>query len=103
MLHIATDFYKDLFKKEEDSGCHLANDFFAPHEEITNFSGECPYPEPFEYSFRRSLNGNRWSLWLQLVQRLMHVQLNNENGKFVWGLTTSGGQYVVKSMYMDHQ
>jgi hypothetical protein len=51
-------------------------------------------------SFRRSLNGNRWPLWLQLVQRLMHVQLNNENDKFVWGLTTSG-QYTVKSMYMD--
>jgi hypothetical protein len=55
---------------------------------------------PLNISFRRSLNGNRWSLWLQLVQRLMHVQLNNENDKFVWGLTTSG-QYTVKSMYMD--
>jgi mannosylglycoprotein endo-beta-mannosidase len=47
MLHIATNFYKDLFKKEEESRCHLANDF-APHEQITeeqNSNLESPFTE----------------------------------------------------------
>jgi hypothetical protein len=55
---------------------------------------------PLNISFRRSLTGHRWTMWLQLVQRLLQVQLTNEKDIFVWGLTTSG-IFTVKSMYLD--
>jgi hypothetical protein len=55
---------------------------------------------PLNISFRRNLSDNRWTPWLQLVQRLMNVQLNNEKDTFVRGLTNSG-QFTVKSMYLD--
>jgi hypothetical protein len=51
-------------------------------------------------TFRRTLTDNRWQLWLQLVQRLMPIQLNNEKDEFIWGLTTNG-IFTVKSMYLD--
>jgi hypothetical protein len=51
-------------------------------------------------TFRRSLTENRWRLWLQLVQRLMSVQLNDDKDVFVWGLTPPGA-FTVKSMYLD--
>jgi hypothetical protein len=35
-------------------------------------------------SFRRTLSEHRWRLWLELVQRLMNVQLNLEKDNFVW-------------------
>jgi hypothetical protein len=39
--------------------------------------------------FRRTLNKNRWVIWLQPVQRLMGVTLTEEPDAFVWKLTTS--------------
>jgi hypothetical protein len=53
---------------------------------------------PLNIEFRRSLNGNRWAVWLQLVQRLMGVTLTEEPDAFVWKLTTSG-IFSVKSLY----
>jgi hypothetical protein len=53
---------------------------------------------PLNIEFRRSLNGNRWAVWLQLVQRLMGVTLTEEPDAFVWKLTTSG-IFLVKSLY----
>jgi hypothetical protein len=38
---------------------------------------------PLNITFRRTLTENRWRLWLQLVQRLMAVQLNNKKDVFV--------------------
>jgi hypothetical protein len=43
------------------------------------------------------LNGNRW---VQLVLRLMHVQLSDDEDVFWWNLTPSG-LFIVKSMYID--
>ena len=51
-------------------------------------------------TFRRSLTGNRWEKWLELVNRLIHVSLTNTQEVFVWGLTPSG-IFSVKSMYLD--
>jgi hypothetical protein len=45
---------------------------------------------PLNIEFRRTLNGNRWVVWLQLVQRLMGVTLTEEPNAFVWKLTTLG-------------
>jgi hypothetical protein len=55
---------------------------------------------PLNISFRRALLGNKWTLWLQLCQKLMRIDLNDEHDRFVWGLTTNG-QFSVKSMYAD--
>jgi hypothetical protein len=46
--------------------------------------------KPLNINFRRTLYNKRWTLQLQLVQRLMNVQLTNEKDQFVWDLTTSG-------------
>jgi hypothetical protein len=48
-------------------------------------------------TFRCSLSDN---LWLQLVQHLMMVHLNNEKDIFVWRLTMSG-KLSVKPIYLD--
>jgi hypothetical protein len=53
---------------------------------------------PSNITFRCTLTENRWTLWLQLVQQLMFIQLNGEKDTFVWGLT-SCGTFTVKSMY----
>jgi hypothetical protein len=48
MLQAATDFYKDLFKKETCSGYSLKDDFFSPKEKITedqNKNPEAPFSE----------------------------------------------------------
>jgi hypothetical protein len=55
---------------------------------------------PVNITFHRTLLDNRWFLWLQLVERLMNVQLNNEKVVFVWSLRMSGN-FSVKSMYLD--
>ena len=51
-------------------------------------------------SFRRSLIGDKWDRWLELVQKLMHIQMSVEPDVFVWNLTTTGS-FTVKSMYLD--
>jgi hypothetical protein len=55
---------------------------------------------PLQISFRRILTPNKWVLWLELVERLMHVRLSNENDSFVWALNSSGN-FTVKSYYLD--
>jgi hypothetical protein len=55
---------------------------------------------PLNISFRWALLGNKWTLWLQLCQKLMRVNLNDENDRFVWGLTTND-LFTVKFMCED--
>jgi hypothetical protein len=55
---------------------------------------------PLNIAFHHTLGHNRWRLWLQLVQRLLQVQLNDGKVVFVSGLTSSG-IFSVKSMYLD--
>jgi hypothetical protein len=55
---------------------------------------------PLNITFSRTLTENRWTLWLQLVHRLMFIQLNGKKDMFVWGLTSSR-TFTVKSMYLD--
>jgi hypothetical protein len=51
-------------------------------------------------SFRRNLAGDRWTSWLELVERIMDVNLNDERDTFKWNLTESG-QFSVKSLYVE--
>jgi hypothetical protein len=55
---------------------------------------------PLNIRFRRVLRGERWEAWLDLVSRVMHVQLSDELDKFIWNLTVSGN-FLVKSLYAD--
>jgi hypothetical protein len=55
---------------------------------------------PLNISFRTPLMGNKWTLWLELCQKLLMVNLNGENDRFVWNLT-SNGLFTVKYMYED--
>jgi hypothetical protein len=55
---------------------------------------------PLNITFRRTLGDNWWRLWLQLVQRLLQVHLNDEKDMFVLSLTSSR-IFSVKSMYLD--
>ena len=50
--------------------------------------------------FRRNLTGNKWNSWLNLLQKLITINLTNEDDKFVWKLTSTG-VFTVKSMYED--
>jgi hypothetical protein len=56
---------------------------------------------PLNLEFRRSLTGNKWAAWIDLVQRLMSISLSDEKDALVWRLTTSGS-FSVKSMYADY-
>jgi hypothetical protein len=56
---------------------------------------------PLNLEFRRSLTGNKWDAWIDLVQRLMFISLSDEKDALVWRLTTSGS-FSVKSMYADY-
>jgi hypothetical protein len=52
--------------------------------------------------FRRTLTGNKWDVWIALVQRLMLISLSDDDkDTFVRKLTTSRS-FTVKSMYTDY-
>jgi hypothetical protein len=51
-------------------------------------------------AFVRTLTPHKWSRWIDLVQRLMDINLTPNNDKFIWILTSSG-EFTVKSMYLD--
>jgi hypothetical protein len=59
--------------------------------------------QPVSYivqDFRRRLIANKWDQWVNLCQRLMEINLNENQDRFVWALTSSG-KFTVKSMYGD--
>jgi hypothetical protein len=56
---------------------------------------------PLQITFKRILRGERWETWLDLVSRLMNIQLSDESDKFSWSLTSSG-KFTVKSLYADY-
>jgi hypothetical protein len=51
-------------------------------------------------SFRRNIIGDRWTTWLNLVEKLMEIELSDEKDSFRWNLTESG-LFSVKSLYTD--
>jgi hypothetical protein len=54
---------------------------------------------PLNVEFRRILSDAKWDAWIHLVQRLLSINLNDEEDKFVWKLSDSGS-FSVKSMYI---
>jgi uncharacterized protein Usg len=55
---------------------------------------------PLNITFRTILSGNKWTSWVSLCRKLMRVNLNEDNDRFVWDLTPTG-LLRVKSMYED--
>ena len=55
---------------------------------------------PISLPFRRILIGENRSIWLNLVERLMRVNLLDEPDKFQW-MHTSNRIFSVKSLYED--
>jgi hypothetical protein len=55
---------------------------------------------PLNIGFRRVLRDGAWESWLNLVQRVMTSQLNDEPDHFIWHLTTPG-VFSVKPFYAN--
>ena len=55
---------------------------------------------PLNIQFRRSLVGEHWNAWLQLIRRLIDVQLTHQADTISWKLTTNG-IFSIKSMYLN--
>jgi hypothetical protein len=55
---------------------------------------------PLNISFRRTLSHDKWTSWLNLLHRLIEVQLSEDPDKFIWRLTANG-EFSVKSLYVD--
>jgi hypothetical protein len=60
----------------------------------------CYSNAPLNVGFTRFLRDDRWESWLNLVQRLMIIQLNEEPDRFKWNLTEFG-IFLVKSLCAD--
>jgi hypothetical protein len=57
---------------------------------------------PLNIRFRHVLKGERWDTWLDLVSRLMNVQLiSNGSDKFSWKLMTLWN-FSIKFLYADY-
>jgi hypothetical protein len=54
---------------------------------------------PLNFSFRRYLSGNNLVLWNNLVQRIVFIQLIDDEDALKWNLHQSG-QFSVHSMYL---
>jgi hypothetical protein len=74
----------------------LYNIVHRKHDTVANVMSSTP----LNIGFRRRLIGDKWDQWVHLCQRLMEITLNEEQDRFVWGLTQSG-KFTVKSMYGD--
>lgn len=55
---------------------------------------------PLNIQFRQALIGDKGPEWVHLLQRLMMVNLSQDDDSFGWKLTNSG-VFFVKSMYAD--
>jgi hypothetical protein len=54
---------------------------------------------PLNVSFRKYLTRNNLMLWNDLVQIIVHVQLNNREDMFIWNLPQNG-HFFVHSLYL---
>jgi hypothetical protein len=55
---------------------------------------------PLNIEFRRTLSDNKWEAWLHLLQRLILVNLTEDQDVFGWKLTISS-LLSIKSVYAD--
>lgn len=55
---------------------------------------------PLNLQFGRSLQGDRWIVWIGLVRRLMEGNLSDEADRLHWKLSKNG-IFSIKTMYLD--
>jgi hypothetical protein len=96
---LSTRFWEDPWLKRTP----LMNEYpslysIVSHKNVT--VAEILNQQPLNIGFRRVLSGDRWTTWLQLVERLMKVNLTDDSDSFIWHLTESG-IFSVKSLYTD--
>ena len=53
---------------------------------------------PLNVSFRRGLVNENRNTWFDLVSKVVHVHLSNEEDVFRWNLSKNG-MFIVRSMY----
>ena len=95
----STRFWEDVWLGDSplsQQHASLYNIVNGKQDSVTDVLGVTP----LNISFRRTLIPNKWVMWLELVERLMDVNLSNEKDIFCWKLTSSG-VFTVKSMYLD--
>jgi hypothetical protein len=93
-------FWEDIRLSDQPFSIQYASLFnIARQKDITiaNVFSHSPLNISFAWTFRR----DNWLLWLNLVQRLMEINLVNKPDKFSWSLTTSR-VFSVNSMYADY-
>jgi hypothetical protein len=54
---------------------------------------------PLNIAFRRNFTDYKWSRWLYLIGRLVHVNFSNEDDSFVWNLTAC--RWVYGQIYVS--
>jgi hypothetical protein len=54
---------------------------------------------PLNISFRRALVGAHWDKWMELVGSVLHVQLDDQDDEFRWGLGNK--VFSTQLMYKD--
>jgi hypothetical protein len=100
------DEFLNLGKFQLNNGCNIR---FWEDKWMRNYSLKELYPSLFaitrkkhisvasafstislNISFRRGLVGDNLTLWYNLVGRVAHIRLNNNDDKFVWGCTRMG-------------
>jgi hypothetical protein len=103
-LFVIGDGRKTRFWEDTWLGtCPLADQFPSLYNVARNMNAtvaDVMGSVPLNISFRRLLSHEKWTAWVNLLQRLMEVQLSEEPDKFVWRLTENG-KFSVKSFYVD--
>jgi hypothetical protein len=92
-------FWEDIWLDEQTLASQYPHLYYIVHRKYDTVATVMS-STPINIGFRRQLTGNKWNQWIHICQRLMEINLNEEQDKFVWGLTSSGN-FTIKSMYID--
>ena len=95
-----TRFWEDIWLGDKPLASQYPSLYNIVHRKQVSVADVLSHAPPPNLSFRRGLSGDKWTKWLHLVERIMQVNLTNQNDVFKWGLTDSG-IFTVKSMYLD--
>ena len=78
-------FWEDTWLGDKPLSSQYPTLYKIAHRKEVSVASVLSQAPPINLTFRRTLNGNRWSLWLNLLARLMEIQLN-DNKIFLSGI-----------------
>ena len=93
-------FWEDTWLGDKPLSSQYPSSYNIVHRKqvsVADVLSQAPSPN---LGFRRTPTGNKWTRWLHLVERLMRVNLTNQQDVFKWGLTNIG-VFTVKSLYLE--